>query len=153
MLDELDAWRADQGSSPRSTNAEQQQLHESFEAFGPRLASLRRHINEIQKLTARTVEYARKELAAGSSDERVNKEVRRSMDALDEHRHVSLEAVRAATYPFSQITWLQSRFPDALIADVPGLCRVVTREEIAAQDHSLTPGRYVGIAQIGRAHV
>ena len=30
--------------------------------------------------------------------------------------------------------------------DVPGLVKVVTREEIEAADWSLTPGRYVGVA-------
>jgi type I restriction enzyme M protein len=35
--------------------------------------------------------------------------------------------------------------------DVPGLCRVVSRAEIKAQDWSLNPGRYVGLAP-GRAH-
>ena len=30
--------------------------------------------------------------------------------------------------------------------DVPGLCKVASRAEIAAQDWSLNPGRYVGVA-------
>ena len=29
---------------------------------------------------------------------------------------------------------------------MPGLCKVVTKEEIEGQDYSLTPGRYVGVA-------
>ena len=37
-------------------------------------------------------------------------------------------------------------FPDGAYRDVPGLCRVASRQEIAAQDHSLNPGRYVGVA-------
>ena len=37
-------------------------------------------------------------------------------------------------------------FPDGAYRDVPGLCRVASRAEIAAQDHSLNPGRYVGVA-------
>jgi type I restriction enzyme M protein len=49
-------------------------------------------------------------------------------------------------YFHRQIAWLQERFPEARMADVPGLCRVVTRGEIAAADWSLTPGRYVGVA-------
>lgn len=32
-------------------------------------------------------------------------------------------------------------------ADIPGLCKVVTRAEIAAQGWSLNPGRYVGVAE------
>ena len=41
--------------------------------------------------------------------------------------------------------WRQ-RFADSAYRDVPGLCRVATRAEIAAQDWSLNPGRYVGVA-------
>jgi type I restriction enzyme M protein len=37
-------------------------------------------------------------------------------------------------------------FPDGAYRDVPGLCRGASRQEIAAQDHSLNPGRYVGVA-------
>jgi len=37
-------------------------------------------------------------------------------------------------------------FPDGRYRDVPGLCRVATRAEIAAQNWSLNPGRYVGVA-------
>jgi type I restriction enzyme M protein len=37
-------------------------------------------------------------------------------------------------------------FGDDGYRDIPGLCRVVARSEIAAQDWSLNPGRYVGVA-------
>jgi type I restriction enzyme M protein len=36
------------------------------------------------------------------------------------------------------------RFPDGAYADVKGLCKVATIEEIEAQGWSLNPGRYVG---------
>jgi type I restriction enzyme M protein len=42
--------------------------------------------------------------------------------------------------------WLEERFPDARYRDVEGLVKAVTRAEIAANDWSLTPGRYVGVA-------
>ncbi len=41
---------------------------------------------------------------------------------------------------------LDERFPDGKYRDVPGFCKVATRKEIAAQGHSLNPGRYVGVA-------
>jgi len=41
---------------------------------------------------------------------------------------------------------LAEHFPDGRYRDVPGLCRTATRAEIAAQDWSLNPGRYVGVA-------
>ena len=39
-----------------------------------------------------------------------------------------------------------TKFPDGEYADVPGLCKVATVEEIEAQGWSLNPGRYVGVA-------
>ena len=39
---------------------------------------------------------------------------------------------------------LGERFPDGRYADVAGLCKVATIEEIEAQGWSLNPGRYVG---------
>lgn len=41
---------------------------------------------------------------------------------------------------------MTSHFGDESYQDVPGLCRAATRAEIAAQDWSLNPGRYVGVA-------
>lgn len=38
----------------------------------------------------------------------------------------------------------ERRFPDATYADVTGLCKVATIDEIDAQGWSLNPGRYVG---------
>ena len=43
--------------------------------------------------------------------------------------------------------WLEERFPDGRYRNVEGLVKAVTREEIAANDWSLTPGRYVGVAE------
>lgn len=48
-------------------------------------------------------------------------------------------------YFWKQAVWLTSRFPDGVYADVEGLCKVVTRAEIASKDWSLSPGRYVGV--------
>jgi type I restriction enzyme M protein len=45
--------------------------------------------------------------------------------------------------------WLEERFPDATYRDVEGLVKAVSRAEIAANDWSLTPGRYVGVAETG----
>jgi len=42
---------------------------------------------------------------------------------------------------------LREHFPDGLYRDVPGLCKVATRDEIEAQGWSLNPGRYVGVAE------
>ena len=41
---------------------------------------------------------------------------------------------------------MSETFGDEGYRDVPGLCKVANRAEIAAQDWSLNPGRYVGVA-------
>jgi len=41
---------------------------------------------------------------------------------------------------------LAEKFPDGKYADVPGLCKVATIDEIESQGFSLNPGRYVGVA-------
>ena len=41
---------------------------------------------------------------------------------------------------------MESKFPDSVYVDVPGLCKVATVEQIEAQGWSLNPGRYVGVA-------
>lgn len=57
-----------------------------------------------------------------------------------------VEAFKRASYFIAQGHWLLSRFPLGQYADVPGLCKAVTRVDIVANDYSLTPGRYVGVA-------
>lgn len=42
--------------------------------------------------------------------------------------------------------WLSFRFPEGTYQDISGLCKIAYQEEIAANDYSLTPGRYVGVA-------
>jgi type I restriction enzyme M protein len=53
------------------------------------------------------------------------------------------EAVETAG---GSVDLMPASFPDGAYVDVPGLCAVVTLEEIEKQGWSLNPGRYVGIA-------
>ena len=56
------------------------------------------------------------------------------------------EQFKQFAYYRREASWLLSRFPDGVFADVPGLCKIVSRSEITDNDYSLTPGRYVGVA-------
>ena len=46
-----------------------------------------------------------------------------------------------------QVRELYDGFDNGRYVDVPGLCKLATREEIEAQGWSLNPGRYVGVAE------
>ena len=61
-------------------------------------------------------------------------------------RDQGVEVFKRASYFIAQGHWLLSRFPAGVYEDVSGLCKVVSREDIEANDYSLTPGRYVGAA-------
>ena len=43
---------------------------------------------------------------------------------------------------------MKEHFPEGSYADVAGLCKVATREEVEAQGWSLNPGRYTGTAAV-----
>ena len=44
--------------------------------------------------------------------------------------------------------WLTDKFGEGKYADVAGLCKIAAREEITEKNYSLTPGAYVGVAEI-----
>jgi type I restriction enzyme M protein len=60
-----------------------------------------------------------------------------------EKQHKELEEKQR--YFEGHIQWLSERFPKGMYEDVTGLCKAATLAEIAEQDWSLNPGRYVGV--------
>jgi type I restriction enzyme M protein len=63
----------------------------------------------------------------------------------EEKEKAHKELTDQATYYESHISWLNERFPNCVYEDVIGLCKSASLEEIAEQDYSLNPGRYVGV--------
>ena len=74
-----------------------------------------------------------------------NREITRALKATDEARQAAVKQLKQVRYFWKQAHWLVERFPEAQLRDVPGLVKLVTLDEIAANDWSLTPGRYVGV--------
>lgn len=129
------------------TNKAQHTARKAFDPLADSLRGLVKQIDLLYKLAARAAqlvqELASHEEAAEFYDRRtVNKLIKR----LDEERKSAVEQLKECAYLHRQIVWLQDRFPQAEMANVPGLCKVVTRAEIEAADWSLTPGRFVGVA-------
>ena len=54
--------------------------------------------------------------------------------------------MKQVRYFHRQAVWLTERFPEGKLRDVEGLVKLVDKAEIKANDWSLTPGRYVGVA-------
>ncbi len=72
-------------------------------------------------------------------------EGKKRLNALGAAGKTITEQLKKAFYFCAQAQWLQTYFPDARLCDVEGLVKLVSRDELAANDWSLTPGRYVGV--------
>ena len=134
-------------AKPVSTNKAQHTVRQTFDPLAESARGLVKQIDLLYKLAARAAQLAQ-ELAA--SDEAAEFFDRRAVGKLtkqlDEERKSAVEQLKDCAYLHRQVVWLQDRFPKAEMADVPGLCKVVTRADIEAADWSLTPGRFVGVA-------
>ncbi|MDO9508411.1 MAG: hypothetical protein Q7I97_03570, partial [Thermovirgaceae bacterium] len=73
-------------------------------------------------------------------------QMKRVLRDLDAVRAVAVEQLKQVRYFWKQARWLTERFPEAKLCDVQGLVKLVDKAEIEANDWSLTPGRYVGVA-------
>jgi type I restriction enzyme M protein len=143
----LEAFLKEYRETCPTDNAGQHRARQVFDPLAEGIKGLIKQIDLLYKQAARATQLAHElagsEEAAEFFDRRANNKL---VKQLDTDRKTIVEQLKAAAYVHRQIVWLQDRFPDAAFADVPGLCKSVTRAEIEAADWSLTPGRYVGVA-------
>jgi type I restriction enzyme M protein len=107
---------------------------------------LARQIDHTSKLFARLIESAENELNAGDSEKWSGREIRVAGKVLEERRATATDQLSLIRYFVRHARWLQERFPDGKLRDVEGLVKLVSSKELEANDWSLTPGRYVGVA-------
>ena len=100
----------------------------------------------LYKLSTRLIETCEKECDAKSSDAWSGRDITRTRKTADEARQAVVGQLKLVRYFWRQAHWLTIRFPQAKLADVEGLVKLVHRAEIQANDWSLTPGRYVGVS-------
>jgi type I restriction enzyme M protein len=134
-------------AKPVQTNQAQHTARQTFDPLAESARGLIKQIDLLYKLAARAAQLAQElathEDAAEFYDRRA---ISKLIKQLDEERKSAVEQLKECAYLHRQIVWLQDRFPTAVMQDVLGLCKVVTRSEIEAADWSLTPGRFVGVA-------
>ena len=131
-------------------------LQAKLDALGPQLKATGKLLEARHKQWLKLLDTAEKQLRARASkafDGKAARDAKRALLPADSKkneaptvRDAALEALKQAAYFIHQVHWLHSRFPQALFEDVAGLCKAVSVEDIAANDYSLTPGRYVGVA-------
>lgn len=142
------------------THAGQKLLQATLDALAPALKAAGKTLEARHKRALGLVDAAEKTLRTRQSGKtskvwhgKAIREARRALQPADAKkgeaptvRDLALEAPKQAAYFIAQGHWLHSRFPHGTFEDVPGLCKAVTVDDIAANDWSLTPGRYVGVA-------
>ena len=98
-------------------------------------------------LEANKMKAAVKQLIASRSRRgpaRVYWYVKELNEILDAHE----QTIRACVAVVKEAHWLYGKFGEGEYRDIPGLCKVATREEIKGKNFSLTPGAYVGVAPV-----
>ena len=147
MLAEMTAYQASHCSTLPTDNDAQHDARHAFEPIAERSRGLQKQVELLHKLATHAADAATALAADDAVTEKYDRRgLARLLKELDAARKAAGEQLRLAAYYHKQVIWLQERFPRAEMQAVPGLCRVVAREEIAASDWSLTPGRYVGVS-------
>lgn len=129
-------------------NKSQHKATSAFEPISENLRDLIKQVDHIYKLAIRCIDQAANDLNARQCDAWDNKTVNKLKKDLGPLRKEAVEQIKLPVYFYRQIHWLQLRFPDAKLIDVPGLVKLTDIKEIEQNDWSLTPGRYVGVAPI-----
>jgi type I restriction enzyme M protein len=124
-------------------------LNKLVTQFAPLAGSSRDLIKQgdlLYKLATRLIEICETECNAKDSGQWAGKDITRALKAADESRQTAVEQLKQVRYFWKQAQWLTERFPDGELRDVQGLVKLVDAAEIEANDWTLTPGRYVGVA-------
>ena len=100
----------------------------------------------LYKLATRLIETCEEECDVKSSAAWNGRDIASARKAADEARRQAVEQLKQVRYFWRQAQWLTERFPEGELRDIEGLVKLVDRAEIEANDWSLTPGRYVGVA-------
>ena len=100
----------------------------------------------LYKLACRLIDVCENEWGARESVMWVSRDITRARKAADNARQAAVEQLKLVRYFWKQAHWLTERFPEGKLRDVDGLVRLVSVEELKANDWSLNPGRYVGVA-------
>ncbi len=130
----------------KTTNGELKKAVDRLAPLAETSRNLVKQADLLYKLACRLVETCENECNARDSDEWANRDITRARKAADEARQLAVEQLKLVRYFWRQAHWLTERFPEAMLRDVEGLVKLVDRAEIEANDWSLTPGRYVGVA-------
>ncbi len=101
------------------------------------------HLHEILAIMQEQIKICEEtaQKAEAQADRKSKKAIKQANEAMIANIKENEEIVK-------QAIWLTEKFGDGKYADVPGLCKIAARAEISEKNYSLTPGAYVGVAEV-----
>lgn len=102
-------------------------------------------------LDGRTLQQCEEELVAikQAAKDAVANAVRKEKKRVEREQNESIAEAEAMLETARQREWLTSKFGlEGEYQDVLGLCKIATIQEIEEKNYSLTPGAYVGVAEV-----
>lgn len=152
FLQDIDVFR-EQVESETAKWAEQGHTNAALKGTTGRLGTLAdrsrnlaKQADILYKSAGRLIDVCENELAANESDLWIKREIVKTRKVADVARQAAVDQLKKVRYFHKQAVWLTQHFPDGQLRDVEGLVKLVDKAELEANDWSLTPGRYVGIA-------
>ena len=133
-----------QGVTP--TNALLLAAGNKFKSLADHSRDLIKDADQLYKLASRLIDYVDKVSRETSNLNPASRELNRGRKVAEESRKVLVEALKKVRHYWKAAHWLQEKFPSAELRDIPGLVKRVSLAEIASNDWSLAPSRYVGVA-------
>lgn len=124
-------------------------LHEAVKRLAPLAETSRGLVKQADMLfkqAVRLIDLCENELDNAGDDRWAGRQIAKLRKNVDTARQATVDQLKKVRYFHKQAVWLTERFPDAELRDIAGLVKLVDRAELAANDWSLTPGRYVGVA-------
>lgn len=127
-------------------------LIDAYEELKPLIEENNKLIKEAElmyRLISRLIDECLNAYNAKDSSKWNTREISNIKKQAEASRNTLVNQLKLVRYFSHQTEWLVERFPEEKLRDVEGLVKLVAKEGeegLKANDWSLTPGRYVGVA-------
>lgn len=146
-FNKVKSYRENAFTNIEEENVVQKDIYTGFDNISKELKLNIKAIDHVYKEANNILDKAEKDLDAKKSYVWNTKVVRENRKVFEELRRKLIEFIKGINYIYSQVKWLQTKFVNAKLEDIEGLCKLVNLDTIEQNDWSLTPGRYVGVVQ------
>jgi type I restriction enzyme M protein len=123
----------------------QREMDKAFAATKDVRRDFRKHIDGAYRNVQNAYSKVVKEYELNKEKDWRQLKVKEELDQLETTKEAVHDALHETEYYHHAAEWLLKRFPEGKYTNVEGFCKVVTIEEVAGKEYSLSPGRYVGV--------